>query len=265
VARLVQSHYAHTCDSAREPGARQRTERCPCDRYGCHTFSAARSSRPLRCRCDRWPALGLAQSTSAAHDPMCWMLASRVSPASILGPVLPRATSVACPDRYRVRQLRAGPQKLLSARCRPRGQAGRPRLAPRRGLPRAGLRVDAASSARSVAGTHSGWQGWSLRHAGPIAWPLAHHICSVSAGTRRRRVCRHGDPRPGHHGGPPTRARQRADLRRCQAAASLGPRLARSAPVQRTACAGSCRPNLVSRNRASLPGNGPQCVGGLAP
>ena len=57
---------------------------------------------------------GAGEEHLCSDDPMCWVLASRVSPAGILGPVLPHATSVACPDRYRVRQLRAGPQKLLT-------------------------------------------------------------------------------------------------------------------------------------------------------
>ena len=205
---------------------------------------------------------GLAQST-LDRVLICAMLASRVSPAGILGPVLPHATSVACPDRYRVRQLRAGPQKLLSACCRPHGLAGRPRLAPRRGLQRAGLRVDAASSARRVAGTRPGWLGWSLSHDGPSAWPLLAQNFSVSAQQRRRRVCRHEDPRPGHHGGPPTRGRQRADLRRCQAAASLGPRLAKERPAAANCllCAPTSRASETrARNSALCPGESPLCV-----
>ena len=192
---------------------------------------------------------GLAQST-LDRVLICAMLASRVSPAGILGPVLPHATSVACPDRYRVRQLRAGPQKLLSACCRPHGLAGRPRLAPRRGLQRAGLRVDAASSARRVAGTRPGWMGWSLRHAGPIAWPLgARTVASAQgravggcAGTRIHDQATMAARRPGADSGLTSAGARR---RQVSAPGTLGaPR------VQRTACAGFCRRILVSRNRA---------------
>ena len=210
--------------STREPRARQGSERCTDARHGRHAFSAARAVRFAAAATDGQSRRAGTEHFGSRPDLRDAGLARlpgrhpRSGAASrdlcgLPGPV-PRAPAA--------RGSTEAPQRLLQAPW-----SGWP--SPPRTTQRPSTR-GSAGRCGVICSEGGGNTSWMDGLEPPPCW--SHRLatwsqnCSVSAGTCRRRVCRHEDPRPGHHGGPPTRGRQRADLRRCQAAASLGPRLA---------------------------------------